>query len=172
MCRQWRQSLPPGEAIEDYTFIDLGAGMGRALLLASELPFRRVIGVEVNSSLIPIARRNIDRWSANRGSLCPVEILEEDARNFTLPPGPLLIFLYNPFGEEIVEEVILQMLRHEQLVDVLYIFPIFGWLFERYPAFRRSWMKLIPMDSFDITADAFHGTNETCAAYRKDYVQS
>lgn len=166
-CRRWQESLAPGTAIEDYTFIDLGAGMGRALLLASELPFRKVVGVEIDSSLIPIARRNFETWSATQQALCPVEILEVDARSFTLPRGPLLIFLYNPFGEKIVEEAIRQMLKHEQMVDVLYIYPIFGWLFERHRAFRLSWMKLIPLDPDDAAADAFRGTSETCAAYRK-----
>src|ERR1039458_6074650 len=43
LVRRWRKSRPAG-AIEDYTFIDVGAGMGRAVLLAAALPFRQELG--------------------------------------------------------------------------------------------------------------------------------
>jgi len=33
-------------AISEYSFIDLGCGKGRAVMMASEFPFRQVIGVE------------------------------------------------------------------------------------------------------------------------------
>src|SRR5277367_5902367 len=44
LCSLWRGSglvAPP----EDYSFVDLGAGMGRAMLVAARMPFREVIGV-------------------------------------------------------------------------------------------------------------------------------
>ena len=43
------QSLPV--PVKDFTFIDLGSGKGRTLLLASDYPFRRIIGVELLSEL-------------------------------------------------------------------------------------------------------------------------
>jgi hypothetical protein len=42
---RWRDT-PPAAPIEGYSFIDFGAGMGRAMLLAAELPFREVVGVD------------------------------------------------------------------------------------------------------------------------------
>ena len=39
ICERWRTS-PPAFPAETYSFIDLGSGMGRALLLAAEMPFR------------------------------------------------------------------------------------------------------------------------------------
>src|SRR5271163_915733 len=41
ICERWRTS-PPTFPAEGYSFIDLGAGMGRGLLLAAEMPFREV----------------------------------------------------------------------------------------------------------------------------------
>jgi hypothetical protein len=38
------RALPP--PLEDSVFMDVGAGRGRMLLVASEYPFRRVIGIE------------------------------------------------------------------------------------------------------------------------------
>src|SRR5215469_11602963 len=42
-----------------YTFIDIGSGKGRALLLASESRFRRIIGIELLPELNRIAQANI-----------------------------------------------------------------------------------------------------------------
>jgi hypothetical protein len=48
-------------AFEDYTFVDYGSGKGRALLLASEFPFKRIIGLEFSPELHSIAEDNIRR---------------------------------------------------------------------------------------------------------------
>ena len=39
-------------------FVDLGCGKGRPLLVASEFPFQRVVGVEIAPRLAEIARQN------------------------------------------------------------------------------------------------------------------
>ena len=39
LVRRWRNSHPAA-ALEEFTLIDIGAGMGRAVLLAAEMPFR------------------------------------------------------------------------------------------------------------------------------------
>src|SRR5947209_2929304 len=46
---------PPELPVEEYTFIDIGCGKGRAVLLATELPFREVIGVELSPALVETA---------------------------------------------------------------------------------------------------------------------
>jgi hypothetical protein len=43
----------------EFTFIDLGSGKGRALLLASEFPFRRIVGIELLPELHTIAKQNV-----------------------------------------------------------------------------------------------------------------
>ena len=55
----WLQQLHPLAPIERTVFLDVGAGKGRAMLVASEYPFLRVEGVELNPKLADIARRNI-----------------------------------------------------------------------------------------------------------------
>src|ERR1700754_2580229 len=46
-----------------FTFVDLGSGKGRALLLASRFPFRRIVGVEIAPELSRVAAANIERFS-------------------------------------------------------------------------------------------------------------
>ena len=58
----WRASGPP-HPIEDYIFIDVGAGKGRGLLVASEYSFRKVAGIELNPELAAIARQNVEHWT-------------------------------------------------------------------------------------------------------------
>ena len=50
LIERWRETIPP-HPISSYTFIDIGAGKGRGLLVASELRFRKVIGIELNPAL-------------------------------------------------------------------------------------------------------------------------
>jgi protein-L-isoaspartate O-methyltransferase len=44
---------------EDYVLVDFGSGKGRIVMLASELPFGRIIGVELSAKLHEVAQENI-----------------------------------------------------------------------------------------------------------------
>ena len=50
-----RKALAALGPLDGYTFVDLGSGMGRAVLVASEFPFRRIVGVEIAPELHAIA---------------------------------------------------------------------------------------------------------------------
>lgn len=81
----------------EFTFIDIGSGKGRALLVASEYPFRRVVGVELLPELKRVSEENILRYSARR---CPsIEVISADAVEFRFPSEPLVVFLFNPLPE-------------------------------------------------------------------------
>src|ERR1700723_1282955 len=58
LIKRWRKAEPSAPMAAP-TFIDVGAGMGRAVLVASQLPFKAVIGVELHPGLARVARRNI-----------------------------------------------------------------------------------------------------------------
>jgi predicted RNA methylase len=82
-----------------FTFIDLGSGKGRTLLMASEYPFRRIIGVELLPSLNEIAQQNVAQYHAESQKCFALESVCADATIFTLPTEPLIIYLFNPFPE-------------------------------------------------------------------------
>ncbi len=44
---------------EQFAFVDLGSGKGRTLLMASEYPFKRIVGVELIAELHRAAEENI-----------------------------------------------------------------------------------------------------------------
>ena len=84
---------------EDFTFIDLGSGKGRTLLMASRYPFSRILGVELLPSLDEIAKQNISQYKNDSQKCFALESICADATSFPFPAGPLVIYLFNPFPE-------------------------------------------------------------------------
>jgi hypothetical protein len=88
----------------DFTFIDVGSGKGRVLLMAADYPFHNVIGVELLSALHDIAQQNIAKYKARR---CPnVESIRQNAVDFVFPEVPLVVYLFNPLGEVNLTKVV------------------------------------------------------------------
>jgi hypothetical protein len=90
----------------NFTFIDLGSGKGRALLMASDYPLRRILGVELLPELHAIAEENVRKYSSPRQQCRNFELHCGDARRFQLPPEPLVVFIFDSFPEDILREVI------------------------------------------------------------------
>jgi len=95
----------------DFAFVDLGSGKGRALLMASDYPLRRIIGVELLPELHAIAEENVRKYSSPRQQCCNFELHCGDARRFQLPPEPLVVFIFDSFPEDILREVIAEVER-------------------------------------------------------------
>lgn len=102
----FRAMLNQAGDIRGYTFIDFGAGKGRAMLLAAEWPFSQIVGVEFASELASHARQNLRQYKNPRQICHRLEVVQGDAAAFRLPPGPLVLFFYNPFGKEVMARVV------------------------------------------------------------------
>ena len=90
----------------NYSFVDLGSGKGRVLLLASHFPFREIVGVELASSLHQIAKKNIAGFAKRSKTRMSVSSVCQDVTTFAPPKGPTVFFLYNPFHGEVLESVL------------------------------------------------------------------
>ena len=121
---RWRKTRPAAP-IEQTTFVDIGAGMGRAVLLAAELPFRQSIGIELHPALVRIARHNLAAWRAAGREQAPTRIVACDAVDFPFPPGPCVAFLFNPFGAVVMRRWLGAMMRtfaeRAGELDILYV---------------------------------------------------
>ena len=82
-----------------FTFIDLGSGKGRVLLMAADYPFQRIVGVEFMPELHRAAQKNISGFVSDRQQCRQIETICMDARDFEFPDGPLVVYLFNPFAE-------------------------------------------------------------------------
>jgi SAM-dependent methyltransferase len=98
-------------AVDGFTFIDLGSGKGRTLLMASEYPFRRIIGVELLAELNEVAQQNIARYRSQRQKCFAIESHAADARSLEFPREALVLYLFNPFPEYVLREVLANLHR-------------------------------------------------------------
>ena len=89
-----------------YTYVDLGSGKGRTLFVAAELPFRAIVGVELSDRLHGRACANIGsfRFRGRRGG--PIRSIHANAAEFLFPEGPLVVYLFNPFGAATMQRVL------------------------------------------------------------------
>lgn len=130
-----------GLNFSDFTFVDLGSGKGRTLLMAADYPFRRVVGVELLPSLHAIAQKNIAGYNSESQKCFAVESVCADARTFAQPDGPLVIYLFNPFPEPGLRRVIAnleQSLRRDpRCVVVLYHNPLLEHVLAESPLLRK-----------------------------------
>lgn len=85
-----------------YSFIDIGSGKGRALILAGLAGFGRVVGVEYGLNLHRDAVANVERLRA-RGLELPIELVNGDATLYRFPAEATVCLLNNPFGEPLLE---------------------------------------------------------------------
>ena len=176
----WLQRTRP-QPIDHTVFLDVGAGKGRALLLASQFPFLRVEGVELNADLAAIANANISLWHKDlqANSLSPIHLHHADATTHPLPSAPILAFLFHPFELPLLR----RFLRHVETsisnnphpFDLLYVNAEHDSYLDRHPAFTRLWTGLVPMSQADHAADRAaiaqqkeYGStgDELCAIYR------
>ena len=156
LVRRWKRTRPT-TPIEEFAFVDLGAGMGRAMLLAAEMPFREVVGVELNLTLTRIARRNLAVWRAAHRTKTATRIYCADASAFKLPACPCLIFLFNPFGATVMRRLLTRIAatfsgRRNQL-DLLYVNNEQEAVFESQSGFRRLFLGQIRRSRADAIAD-------------------
>jgi SAM-dependent methyltransferase len=91
---------------DQFTFIDLGSGKGRTLLMASEYPFKRIVGVELIAELHRAAEENIREYRSPTQRCVQIESLLADAREFELPEEPLVLYLFNPLPEHALSDVL------------------------------------------------------------------
>ena len=123
-----------------YTFVDLGSGKGRALLVASEFPFSEIIGVEFAAELHEIASQNIRDYRSKTQKCKNVRSVNLDAAEFELPLTPLVLYLFNPFRPAVLIPVLQRLQRsldsHPRDVILIYAAPFHAELIEQETALR------------------------------------
>jgi SAM-dependent methyltransferase len=113
-----------------FTFIDLGSGKGRTLLVASEFPFTRIVGIELSRELHLIAKANTATYRPASQLCRAFSLYCMNARDYTFEPEPLVLFVFNPFGRDtfqrVVEHLELSLRTSPRDVFVVYVNPRFA----------------------------------------------
>jgi hypothetical protein len=127
-------------AFEDFVFVDIGAGKGRCLLLASAWPFRAIIGVEISAQLTAIARENLDSYAEPSQRCKDFTLVCTDILHYRFPTEPSVLYMFNPFERPIVELLLHKL--EESLVEsprkVVFVYqnPVHGEVFDQSRCFR------------------------------------
>src|SRR6184192_3703762 len=77
-----------------FTFIDIGSGKGRALLMAADYPFRRIIGIELLPELHHVALDNLRQYQSHTQECVDLQAICGDARTFPFPAEPTVLYLF------------------------------------------------------------------------------
>jgi SAM-dependent methyltransferase len=126
MFREMMGALPI--RFEQFTFVDLGSGKGRTLLLASEYPFLRIVGVEILPELHRAAEDNICAYQHATGCGGQIDAIRADACEFDLPETPLVVYLFNPLPEAGLRRVIgtleVSLMKAPRQIWIVYHNPV------------------------------------------------
>ncbi len=155
--------------IERTAFVDIGAGKGRAMLLAAEQPFRRIVGVELHPALAAVARQNIHRYQSKHTTQ-PIRVEECDVMSFRYPAGPCLLFLYNPFGIVLMDRFLdrlANLFKHRPgQLDLLYVNDEErGLMQDHHKQFQELWRGRIHLSHEDRDADKAIITHDADGLY-------
>jgi SAM-dependent methyltransferase len=169
VMQSWIDNLSPS-APADYTFIDLGCGKGRAVMMATEFGFRQAIGVELHASLAAIAEANAVIWAKAGRTACPIQILCQDATEFVFPQGPSLLYLFNPFTAPVMKRLIQRIeadfAARPGMLDLLYFNPEAAGLLDVHPGFELLWTGTMAMSEEDAAVDWVASPEDLCSIYR------
>ena len=110
------------------------------LFVAAEYPFRKVMGVEFSKDLHEEAVANLKRYNYRGRRCADIEPVLADAREFEFPDGNLVIYLFNPFGPEVMERMLANLERslemHPRHAIVAMLWPEHSDVVERMPVMR------------------------------------
>ncbi|MBE5871395.1 MAG: class I SAM-dependent methyltransferase [Lachnospiraceae bacterium] len=81
-------------------FFDIGCGKGQMLLMAAMCGMEKIGGIEFNSEIAEIARKNMTVLYID------ADVLTGDATEYTEIDDYDIFFLYNPFGEKSIRKVV------------------------------------------------------------------
>jgi len=127
------------------------------VLLAAQVPFRQAMGVELNPTLVRIARKNLSVWRASGRTQAPMKMVCGDAAEFPLPKGPCLAFLFNPFGAPVMRRLLAAWSKsvagRAGQLDILYVNNEQEHVLEGQAGFLRLFLGKVRRSRADAIAD-------------------
>jgi SAM-dependent methyltransferase len=131
----------PQKIIPRATFIDVGCGRGRVLLMAAEHGFRKIIGIEFSADLCLTARGNVEGYRRCSNSSASISIEQRDACTYDIPNQPGVLFLYNPFNESVMRSFVANVERslsqHPREFYVIYYMPLWNKVWDASPTLSK-----------------------------------
>jgi SAM-dependent methyltransferase len=125
-----------------YTFMDIGCGKGRAMIVASEFAFEAILGYDISAELVRIANQNALTIARRFPERPTMHAVEANVSDLVLMGRRLVVFLYNPFDTALVATMLRNIesglasgaIEH---VFIVYDNPVSGHVFDASTALTR-----------------------------------
>jgi len=127
-----------GRIKADDVLVDVGCGRGRVINWWLSRGLRnQIFGLELDSEMAETVSHRLRRWQN-------VKILAGSALE-TLPADATLIYMFNPFNQELMTkfgDLILQRCRHKARLRIIYFAPVHVDVFEVDPRWNVQRIEL------------------------------
>ena len=127
LIRETLEAIPPQPDM--FVFVDMGSGKGRALLVASDFQFAKIVGVELSEELHRVAECNITRYRSPSQRCTSIALHCMNAVEYDFGLEPLVLFIAHPFGRDSINSALarLEASLHEKprQAYVIYVNPRF-----------------------------------------------
>lgn len=126
-----------------FTFVDLGCGKGRVVLLAAARGFADVVGVEYSPILVATAEANARQFLTRGGAVIVPRFWQGNAADYPMPGGDVFVYLYNSFGADILTGCLARMEDAKRddaarRIILLYVNPQHGDLIAARPGWQEG----------------------------------
>jgi SAM-dependent methyltransferase len=150
-----RRALDTLGDIGGYTFVDIGCGKGRPLIVASEYPFAEVVGYDISSDLVETANANAALIARRFPARPPIRAVNANVANIAAPSGKIVVFMFNPFGPDLMGTLLRNLeaglvsgaIQH---LFIVYDIPVCGGLFDDSIHLRRWFTTMFPYDPHEL----------------------
>jgi SAM-dependent methyltransferase len=125
-----------------FVFVDLGSGKGRAVLIASEFPYKKIVGVELSEHLHKVAGKNIELYRPDNQACKAFDLRCMNALDYSFEEEPLVLFLFDPFGREVLQQVVdklqLSLASAPRPAHIVYVYPQYEDVLQNAELFEKT----------------------------------
>ena len=127
-ARPFRRLLRAAAIAPQGTFVDVGCGKGRVLMLAASHGFERVTGIDYSPALCACAERNLAALRAKRGLHFQDTLHAMYDVDYAFRPDDPVVFLFNPFDDLVLRRVLANLraslASHPRPLSLIYHNPV------------------------------------------------
>ena len=111
----------------DDIFVDFGCSQGRALLIASEYNFKKVIGIEFLSDICITAEKNINNYKKTSKTKTNISLMKSDVLDYKFLGDENFFYFFNPFDCQqmlrLMKNIENSVKKNPRLVRIIYVSP-------------------------------------------------
>lgn len=113
----------------NYTFVDIGCGMGRPCFVAESYGYTNIIGIDLDLELINEAKLNLTRRLL-KNKTSKIDFIHVNAMKYKYKNEPTVYFLFNPFNELVLKNVLAKIIDQTQSETwFIYMNPLYSKVF-------------------------------------------